>query len=90
MESDANNIALAISDYFSIPLRDRIVAGDQSFIPPTNGYTLTMTDGDTMVTITVTDASGVCPANYTQAHPVDAQGNGWLNGSTYQKRIRIN
>ena len=89
VQTDANNIAASVAEYFSVPTRTTIVIGDQAFIPPVNGYTLLATDANTMITITVTDASGRCPVDYT-SNPVIANGDGWLNGFTYQKRIKIN
>jgi prepilin-type N-terminal cleavage/methylation domain-containing protein len=87
VESDANNIASSIADYFSVPLRDSIAAGDQAFVPGVNAYTITGPDANDVITITVTDASGRCPSEYTASQPVNANGDGWLNGSTYQKVI---
>jgi prepilin-type N-terminal cleavage/methylation domain-containing protein len=88
VESDANQLVTSISDYFAVPTRETIAQGDQSYVPPSNGYTLVA--NNTSITITVTDSSGRCPAEYTSASPVNANGEGWLNGSTYQKVFRIN
>jgi prepilin-type N-terminal cleavage/methylation domain-containing protein len=88
VESDARNIAASISDYFSIPVHDSISTGDQSFVPQTNTYTISAANPNVLITITVTDVSGRCPAAYTKAYPVNAGGNGWLNGTTYQNVIR--
>lgn len=90
VEADADNIAASVGEYFSIPTHTTIATGDQSYIPPLNGYTMLVTDAGSMLTITVTDASGNCPAEYTTAKPVDAKGDGWLNGFTYQKKVTIN
>lgn len=88
VESDANNIAVSISDYFSIPTHTTIVKGNQDFVPPINSYSLTTINAADAITITVTDKSGRCPATYTTANPVNAHGNGWLDGATYQKVIQ--
>ncbi len=86
VESDANNIIASISDYFAIPTHTDISAGDQTFIPPTNTtYTILSTNPSSVITVTVTDASGRCPADYTTANPVNAAGNGWTTGAIYQK-----
>ena len=87
VESDANNVASSITDYFAVPTRAAISPGDQSFIPPVNGYTILATDVSAGITITVTDSSGRCPPDYTTAYPVNAEGTGWIDGSTYQKVI---
>ena len=88
VERDANNLAASIADYFSAPSRHTIAQGDQSFIPPFNGYTLVT--NATAVVITVTDSSGRCSSDYTSSRPVNASGEGWVDGSTYQKEFRIN
>ena len=87
VESDANNIASSVADYFAIPFHDSIATGDQAFIPGVNTYTVSGPDANEVISITVTDASGRCPAEYTTAQPVNAKGDGWLDGSTYQKVI---
>ena len=88
VESDASNLAISIADYFSVPTRQNIAQGDQSYVPPYNGYTLV--DNITSVTITVIDSAGRCPTEYTSANPVNANGDGWLNGNTYQKVVNTN
>jgi len=90
VESDAKNIELSVADYFAIPTHDTIAMGDQSFIPPVNNYTLVPANANTVVTITVTDSSNRCPVDYTAAKPVNASGEGWLNGTTYQIVFTIN
>jgi prepilin-type N-terminal cleavage/methylation domain-containing protein len=85
-ESDANNIAKAVSDYFAVGTRTAIAQGDQSFEPNVNTYTLTAADPNIAITIIVTDVSGRCPADYIAAYPIDANGNGWA-GQTFQKVI---
>lgn len=89
-ETDANNIAASISDYFSIPTHTSITTEDLSYIPPVNSCTILAIDANTTVTITVTDVSGRCPHGYTAANPVNAAGDGWLDARTYQKIIGIN
>ena len=87
VESDANNIVASITEYFVIPIHTAIVTGDQAFVPPANGYTISATDANVVITVTVTDASGRCPADYTAANSLNAAGDGWVDGSTYQKVI---
>ena len=84
-ESDANNIAKAVSDYFAIATHTTIASGDQGFEPNVNSYTLSATDANVAITITVTDASGRCPADYQASYPVNADGNGWVGGGVFQK-----
>ena len=84
-ESDANNIAKAVSDYFAVATHTLIAAGDQGFEPDVNTYTLTATDANVAITITVTDMSGRCPDDYQTSYPVNADGNGWIGGGVFQK-----
>ena len=88
VETDAANIVLSISDYFSIPAHSNIATGDQAYAPAINSYTISATDPMIAITVTVTDSSGRCPTDYTAANPVNARGDGWVNGSTYQKVMR--
>jgi len=91
-ESDANNIAGSIADYFAIPTNVSITlasynASTTTYQPGVNtAYTLVATDPNAAITITVTDASSRCPADYTGANSVNADGNGWA-GLVYQKVI---
>ncbi|MCP3940839.1 MAG: prepilin-type N-terminal cleavage/methylation domain-containing protein [Desulfobacteraceae bacterium] len=84
-ESDANNIAASIADYFAIPSHTAIVTDDQAFQPAVNTYTISATAPNTAITITVTDVSGRCPADYQVG--LDANSNGWVGG-VYQKVIQ--
>jgi prepilin-type N-terminal cleavage/methylation domain-containing protein len=87
-ESDANNIAAAISDYFSIPAHttlpdltytnvQAVVAGNLNIaLSGENTATLTGTADD--IEIRVTDASGRCPQKYRDAMAFIAdQKDGW-------------
>jgi len=87
VESDANNIVASITEYFVIPIHTAIVTGDQAFVPPVNTYTISATDANVVITVTVTDASGRCPADYTTANAVNGTGDGWVDANTYQKVI---
>jgi prepilin-type N-terminal cleavage/methylation domain-containing protein len=70
-ESDANNIAAAISDYYAVPNRVNMVAADPTTVAP-QGLGMTLSGNNTgtiggniqQITISVTDASGRCPADY--------------------------
>ncbi|MBC2756908.1 MAG: prepilin-type N-terminal cleavage/methylation domain-containing protein [Desulfobacteraceae bacterium] len=83
-ESDANNIASDIADYFAVPTHTAIATADVNFIPDSNTFTVGATDANVAITITVTDVSARCPADYMTANPVNAQGDGW-NAGIYQK-----
>jgi type IV pilus assembly protein PilA len=86
-ESDANNIAAALSDYFSIPSHTTLPTGD----PVANGI-VTVLSGDNVgdiagtapqITITVVDGSHRCPVKYMSSMPVDATAHkdGWTAGT---------
>ena len=73
-ESDANHIASAIADYFSVPSRVTAPLADPTAGAP-NGLGMDLTNNNTgnvgqniqAMTITVTDASGRCPDDYQQS-----------------------
>ena len=85
-ESDANNVAAEIADYFAVPTHTTIVTADVTFAPASNTFTIVgPTDPNVAITITLTDVSGRCPADYQASNPDNAQGDGWLGGNIYQK-----
>ena len=66
-ESDANMISSKIANYFSVPSRTTMpVTGNLGgFSVLSNGNTYTLAGGpNNTIAITVTDASGRCPAEY--------------------------
>jgi len=67
-ESDANSIASRIADYFAIPTHTRITDADITHTSQ-NSWTITTNDPSIHITITVTDSSGRCPADYRAATP---------------------
>jgi type IV pilus assembly protein PilA len=90
-ESDANNLAAAVADYFAIPIhvstptRDQLNNG-QGFTFTSHGATsnhgdIAGTDPNLGITITVTDGSGRCPSEYYTKVP------GWNGTLTFTKRI---
>ena len=69
-ESDAKSVAAAIADYFAVPTRtDTPAAGTDITYDASGDNTFTITGADPSlgITITVTDASGRCPADYQQS-----------------------
>jgi type IV pilus assembly protein PilA len=77
-ESDANGIAAALADYFAIPTHTATPALAE--LNSSNGYTMSGAgsvtantgtvagaDPNNNITITVTDGSGRCPADYQTA-----------------------
>ena len=89
-ESDAGAVAAAISDYFAIPLhvntpaRGDLNGGADITLTgnPPNTVTITGVNPNNGITITVTDLSGRCPADY------QAASNGAWAGNVYTKRIQ--
>ena len=89
-EADANGIASAIADYFSIP--SRTATPTLANLNNGNGYNLSGNntaaiagaDASVNITITVTDGSQRCPSEYTTAMAADTANNqdGWTeNGA---------
>jgi prepilin-type N-terminal cleavage/methylation domain-containing protein len=85
-ESDANSIAAALADYFSVPTRTSLPAADPTAAKP-GGLGLILSGKNTGViggtvddiVITVTEGESRCPADYRSAMPNDAatQKDGW-------------
>jgi prepilin-type N-terminal cleavage/methylation domain-containing protein len=93
-ESDANNISAALSDHFAIPENTilPVLAGVSQYM----GFTLTDKGGQNLVDvsgdangtiwITVTEAAGRCPSDYTTASAASLTPNKWVaGGHTYTK-----
>jgi type II secretory pathway pseudopilin PulG len=83
-ESDANNIAAAIADYFAVPSRTSAPHSNPVTAAPSGlGMELTNTNTGLVgqnvqaMTITVTDASGRCPTDYQQSV------EGWDGSNVY-------
>ncbi len=87
-ESDANNIASDIADYFAIPSHTAIATADVGFDPGANSFTLSAGDPSTAITITVTDSSGRCPNDYQLASPATANTlDGWLGTTNVYRKV---
>ncbi len=96
-ESDANGIAAAISDYFAIP--SHIATPTQAQLNNTKGYrlsgngaavntcTITGASPNTNITITVTDGSARCPAEYQSAMTAAGNPKSYWSGGIYTKLI---
>jgi type IV pilus assembly protein PilA len=74
-EADANNIAAALSDYFSIPTHVALPSLADLNLALTGANQLTtFTEVGGVITIGITDVGGRCPADYQAANP------GWAGG----------
>jgi type IV pilus assembly protein PilA len=92
-ESDANNLAAAVADYFAIATHTNIAVADATarFNPDTNTPTLAAGDPNIAITIRVTDVSGRCPNDYQAGDPValPRDTDGWVLTSVYQKVLAL-
>ncbi len=78
-ESDANNLAAAIADYYADPSHvNMVTTGDVSFTP-TGTNTATLTGTVNSIVIEITDVSGRCPAEYMSNNTLNG-GSGWNSG----------
>lgn len=86
-ESDANNVAGRIADYFAVPSRTVMPTttnlGGFAVLSNLNTYTLGGAVG--AIRITVTDASGRCPADYRTPMTSAVNPGGFWVGQTYIK-----
>jgi prepilin-type N-terminal cleavage/methylation domain-containing protein len=85
-ESDANSIAAAVADYFSIPTNTSVTPARLTYQPPVNTFVFGVNQPNTNIRIDVTDASGRCPADYRTANAAAGTRDGW-NNLVYQKNI---
>ena len=91
-ESDANAVASDISDYFAIPTHTDIVTADigpNIGISGGNTRSITTADPSINITITVTDASGRCPAEYQAAMTAVASPTGFWAANVYTKLMQL-
>jgi prepilin-type N-terminal cleavage/methylation domain-containing protein len=94
-ESDANNVAATLADYFSIPTRTTVptaAAGTTSYLGfrPTGGNTLSVAEAAGVITIVVDDVSNRCPATTYQAAMSSARNpeSFWDGSNNYTKIMR--
>ena len=87
-ESDANSIAAAIADYFSIPSNVSLATttnlGISTTLSNNNTYTVDATDIDA-IAITVNDATTRCPLDYRTAMAADSSPRGYWRNNAYIK-----
>jgi prepilin-type N-terminal cleavage/methylation domain-containing protein len=94
-ESDANNVAASISDYFAIPEHTQLdtATGASQYL----GFTLTNKGGQNTVTIAgdanssirieVTEAAGRCPSDYTTASANAGGQDRWTAGGHVYTKV---
>lgn len=95
-ESDAQAVAAAIADYFSVPshvntpaIGDLTVTLSGATGADLNTATITGADPNVGITITVTDNSQRCPTDYQAAYSSDT--SSWSNATpgVFTKRIQM-
>ena len=101
-EGDANGIAASISDYFAVP--NHVNTPTIAQLNNNNGYNFSRegqatansgniigADPNVNITITVTDGSGRCPADYqaSQAFDNGARRDGWDGANIFYKYISL-
>ena len=75
-ESDANNIASALADYYAVPGHSALVTDLNVLGAKVTGNNhATITGNTDSITITVTDGSGNCPEDYQNSQSVEWTSN---------------
>ncbi|MFO8084997.1 MAG: prepilin-type N-terminal cleavage/methylation domain-containing protein, partial [Desulfobacterales bacterium] len=85
-ESDANSIASALANYYSIPTRnadpDTLSLVNDLGGPTSGNNDATISETNNVITISVTDASTRCPTEYQSAMDAARNPRGyWSNGA---------
>ena len=93
-EEDANGIAAAVADYFSVPSRTntptlaQLNNGSGYTLSQANTATIVGTNPNLNITITVSDMSTRCPTDYQNAMLIGVSPKGhWDNLNVYRKLI---
>jgi type IV pilus assembly protein PilA len=91
-ESDANQVASRVSDYYSIPTRTKMIQpsdiGGNTIMSHKNTFTFANTSSpNSTITIEVTDASGRCPSDYQNAMSATQNPKGYWSNNVYYKAM---
>jgi len=88
-ESDGNNVAATIADYFSIPTRTAVPelgpAATYLGFQATGDNEITVAEDAGVITITIADGSTRCPDTYKNAMTQAASPNSYWSGDNYIK-----
>ncbi len=93
-EADALGLSAAISDYFAVGARTAVPAqadlneGGGYILSGNNTCTIAGAAPNTVITITVTDASTRCPATYQAAMGAAVSPTGFWNGGVFTKLLQ--
>jgi prepilin-type N-terminal cleavage/methylation domain-containing protein len=86
-ESDANNVANAIGDYYSVPTRTTCLSYGEVSIQTANSVTISCSDPNVQIVVQVTDNSGRCPSEYQTALSAGENPTGYWDGSNVFTKI---
>jgi type IV pilus assembly protein PilA len=94
-ESDANSVAAAIADYYSIPTRTAFIPGDVTAAPLnvklSGTNTGTIGGSITAIIISIVDVSNRCPVKYMTAMAENAatRKDGWNVGTFTHNKYMV-
>jgi type IV pilus assembly protein PilA len=80
-ESDANNVANAIGDYYAVPTRTSCLSYADVSVATANSVVVSCTDPNSSITVKVTDTSSRCPKEYQSALTSTENPTGYWDGS---------
>ena len=88
-ESDANNLAASIADWYAIPTNTALVTLTNLGITTMSNKNVPTITGDPngTIIITISDASTRCPTDYTGVMTSANNPRAFWNGSVYQKSL---
>ena len=85
-EADANSVAGTIANWYAIPAHNSAPTAASLGFVPSGTNTFSIAGGpNTTITITVTDKTGRCPADYTGAATSLVNPKAFWTGSMYTK-----
>jgi len=90
-ESDANSIAAAIADYFSIPTNITVSAANLAVATQLSNNNTWEIDAEDVqnISITVNDATERCPEDYRTAMDAAGSPRGYWSGNAYIKTMTM-
>ncbi len=88
-ETDAQNIAKAIGDYYATPTHTNMITPADLTVQTTGTNNYTLAGPVTAIIVTVNDVSGRCPATYQAAMGAGVSPTGFWDGTnSYIKTIQ--
>jgi type IV pilus assembly protein PilA len=80
-ESDANNVANAIGDYYAVPTRVSCLNYSDVSVDTANSIVISCDDPNSSITVKVTDTSSRCPTEYQSKLTSTENPTGYWDGS---------